>query len=367
MGADEYWCHVMNKISKSLSERFAVMSFLCACMIVFFHATPAPDVGSLNWWFFHLFGREGVCCIAVPYFFACSGFFLAGHLGEKGWWRREVSKRVRSLVIPFFIWMAIGFAFGVCVVYAKNRFFNAHVTSEFLALPFWEKSVLYLGLHPFRDIGVLWYVRTLFLMVLVSPVIFRFLRCPISTLCTLLIIHLVVTYLFGTVLNLGMYFLMDRFVSVRGLLYFFVGAALRINWQMDKSQISTRVGLLWLVIGLALLLGKSLLLLGGQGALGGVVEAVAVPCLVVGVWSIVPTVGWMKRLSGYSFPIFLMHNILLSLIAMIFMAIGLRDSSGLQIMIAVVRAFLAIVGSVFLAFGLKRAVPRFASILFGGR
>ncbi len=357
----------MNKISQNLSDRFACMSFLCACMIVFFHATPAPDIGSFNWWFFHLLGREGVCCIAVPYFFICSGFFLAGHLGEKGWWGREVSKRLKSLVIPFFIWMAIGLAFSVCVVYVKNRFFNAHVTSEFLALPLWEKGVLYLGLHPFRDIGVFWYVRTLFFMVLLSPIVFRFLRWPTSTLCILFIVHLVVTYLFGTVLNLDMYFLLDRFVSVRGLLYFFAGAALRLNWQKGEFQISTRAGMLLLVIGFAFLVGKNLLLLGAQGALGGVAEVFIVPCLLVGVWSVLPTTGWMKVMSGFSFPIFLMHNIFLSIGSMAFMAIGLRECELLQIPFSIARTVGAIGGVLVVTMLFRKFLPSFQTVVFGGR
>ncbi len=357
----------MKKISQNLSDRFSVMSFLCACMIVFFHATPAPDVGSFNWWFFYFFGREGVCCIAVPYFFICSGFFLAGHLEEKGWWRREVSKRLKSLVIPFFIWMAIGLAFSVCVVYAKNRFFNAHVTSEFLALPLWEKGVLYLGLHPFRDIGVFWYMRTLFFMVLVSPIIFRFLRWPISALFILFVVHLVVTYLFGTVLNLDMYFLLDRFVSVRGLLYFFAGAALRLNWRPGEFRMTARVGLLWFVIGLALLVGKNLLLLGAQGAIGGVAEVFAVPCLLVGVWNVVPTSGRMKIISGFSFPIFLMHNIFLSIGSMAFMAIGLRECEPLQIMFSIVRTVGAIGGVIVATMLFRKFLPSLQTVVFGGR
>ena len=98
----------MERPSKELSAHFSSMSFACACMIVLFHASPAPDKGTFNWWFFHILGREGLCSMAVPYFFVCSGYFLAGHFGEMGWWGREVHKRIKSLVIPFFIWMMIG-------------------------------------------------------------------------------------------------------------------------------------------------------------------------------------------------------------------------------------------------------------------
>ena len=358
----------MRRISQELSKRIAYMSFLCACMIVFFHATPAPEMGSFNWWFFQLLGREGICCIAVPYFFACSGFFLAGHYGENAWWAKEVLKRVRSLVVPYFIWMAVGIVFSLLVVYAKNRFFHAGVQDEFLALPFFEKIVLYLGLHPFRDIGVLWYVRALFFMVLAAPAIFFFLRWPVFTILVLGISHVVITYLFCGVLSIDMYFLFDRFVSIRGLLYFFVGAALRVG-RFDLAKFGMPSWAYWmsLAVGLVLLALKNLSLLASMVAVGAVLSAMAVPFLIVAIWLTLPSWNWVKELTGYSFPIFLMHNIFLSLVSMAFLVLGLRDSVGLQIPIAFLRTICAIGGAVLVAQFINRNVPWLSRVVFGGR
>lgn len=358
----------MRRITLDLSKRFAGMSFLCAIMIVFFHATPAPEMGSFNWWFFQLFGREGICGIAVPYFFACSGFFLAGHYGEDAWWGNEVLKRVRSLVVPYFIWMAVGIVLSLLVTYAKHRFFHAELQDEFLTLPFQEKIVLYLGLHPFRDIGVLWYVRTLFFMVLAAPVIFFFLRWPVFTICVLVVSHLVLTYLFCGVLSIDMYFLFDRFASIRGLLYFFIGAALRVG-RFDPDKVRTPLWAYWILwtIGLGLLVLKNLSLLASTAAVGAVLSAVSVPFLLVAIWLTMPCWNWVKELTGYSFPIFLMHNIFLSLVSMGFMVIGVRDCVGLQIPIAFLRTMFAIGGAVLVALFINRSFPRLGHVVFGGR
>jgi len=271
------------RISSSLSERFAAMSLFCACLIVFFHATPAPDKGSFNWWFFHIFGREGICCIAVPYFFACSGYFLAGHYGDEKWWLNEVVKRIKSLVVPFYIWMAVGIVFGIIVSHVKQQFLHIEVSDAFLSLPHWEKLVLYSGLHPFRDIGVLWYVRTLFLFVLASPVIFFFLRWPLSTACGLFGAHLATCYLFS-VSDLDIYFLLDRFFSVRGVLYFFIGAALRTYCSADVLRLPSRTVTLCLSLGMMLLGAKNLLQFTPGWGLDILVEAISVPFLIVGMW-----------------------------------------------------------------------------------
>ncbi len=354
-------------ISGALSTCFSNMSFLCACMIVFFHATPAPDKGSFNWWFFHMFGREGICCIAVPYFFACSGFFLAGHIGEPSWWAHEVRKRVRSLVVPFFIWMLIGLAFGLLVSYAKNAFFHVENTSDFLMLPTWEKIVLFVGLHPYRDIGVLWYVRTLFFLVVASPVIFAALRRPIFMLSVLSVLHLILSYLFAEILDLDMYFLFDRFVSIRGLLYFTAGAALRVGlWDIDVCRPSTCLGLGCFCTGMSMLVVKNFFHLESYYGYSAIVESVAVPFLIIFCWWIASRCGRLRYVS-YSFPIFLMHNIFLSLVSMLYMAIGLREHLGMQIIIAFSRAGCAIVGSILVVILIRRISPRFANVLLGGR
>ena len=358
----------MNKcgISNFLSERFAAMSFLCACMIVFFHATPASEIGSFTWWFFHLFGREGICCIAVPYFFACSGYFLARHYGEEGWWGREVLKRVKSLIVPYYIWMAIGIAFGILVGYAKRQYFNVEMPDGFLSLPHWEKVMLYLGLHPFQDIGVLWYVRTLFLMVLVSPLIFYCLRRPLLTLGVLFSLHLVLCYLFA-ILDINMYYLLDRFLSERGLFYFCLGAALCVGSHGKDLKLPLHTGILCLIMGMMLLVIKNLLKLSSLAIWAGVVEAVSVLFLIAGVWATFIIPRWVRGFYKYSFPIFLMHNIFLSLVSMVFMCVGLRNMESMQIPIALIRAACSIIGSIVVAMAMRRVCLGVANVSFGGR
>ena len=158
----------LNRIPEDISAKMANMSFICACMIVLFHATPAPQIGSSMWWICHLLGREGVCMIAVPWFFLASSFFLAGHMGESGgWWKREVAKRLRSLVIPFYVWMVVSILFGVAVWYLKVQMLHLQSRECPLSIPMSTFALKILGLHPFVDIGVLWYVRCLFCLVLI--------------------------------------------------------------------------------------------------------------------------------------------------------------------------------------------------------
>ena len=95
-------------ISAELSRRLQVFGFFNALLIVLIHSMPSPEFGSMKWWLTELLGRYGLCRIAVPYFFVAAGFFVAGHVYEDGWYKREVHKRVSTLVVPYLLWVCIG-------------------------------------------------------------------------------------------------------------------------------------------------------------------------------------------------------------------------------------------------------------------
>lgn len=79
-----------------VSNKIKNLSFLCSLAVVAIHC--GWDEDSLMKSFF----CEGVARIAVPFFFVVSGYFLARHIGEDGWYKQELRKRVASLLIPYF-------------------------------------------------------------------------------------------------------------------------------------------------------------------------------------------------------------------------------------------------------------------------
>ena len=99
----------MERVDEKLSSKIANMGIVSAFLVVAMHGysmSSMPAMGTLSWWFYKLF-KENFTNIAVPYFFLVSAFFLAGHQSEDGWFIREVFKRVRTIVIPFFLWALI--------------------------------------------------------------------------------------------------------------------------------------------------------------------------------------------------------------------------------------------------------------------
>ena len=90
-----------------MNHKVSNASFFAALMVVAIHTSGREpwtiENGTALWWL-EAIGHCGVFGIAVPFFFICSGYFLARHMEECGWWRRECIKRARTLLAPYVFW-----------------------------------------------------------------------------------------------------------------------------------------------------------------------------------------------------------------------------------------------------------------------
>ena len=105
-------------------------------------------------------------------FFFLSGFLLARHSGEEGWWRKAILSRLRSLAVPYLAWcLAYFFLSGhfIDMVYFVHGNDTFTAVGEIVRL---TRRVFGLGfLLPPYDFP-LWYVKTLFYFVIVSVLAF---------------------------------------------------------------------------------------------------------------------------------------------------------------------------------------------------
>lgn len=166
-------------IDGELSSRFSKMGFLSALLIVYLHSGGAADGEVVGGSLHHMISV--FCRVAIPWFFYAAGFFLAAHIGEDGWYKREVIKRVKTLLIPFWIWSSI-----ICIIWvliaASIRLtgYQYHGMNAFEWItPIGLLRVL--GIDPLHNIPTMWFLRTLFLFVCLSPIIYRGggIVCPI--------------------------------------------------------------------------------------------------------------------------------------------------------------------------------------------
>ncbi len=341
-------------LDEATSRKIAAFGLVCAFFVTMVHSgQPAPrDPAQADWWFFRMtagvFGR-----LAVPFYFAVAGFFLARRAGEPGWWKRAVGKRWHTLALPYLFWLAVWDVFAVLLAMQGN--WRAG-TGLWTGLPAGWDALAFAGLHPFREpFSVsLWFLRSLLLFVLASPLLFRLLRRSGAGVPALLF-ALSVGCLSG-VLPAWADGLANRFVSVQGLSFFAAGAWLALaGARLPEGRLAAVAG----GAGFAgLVFSRWMLARGMAGA--DAVHAFFLPAALLGAWRAMPAVRWPKRLTDCTFAVYLLHVFVLRLLL-----VAIYGKTGCAVLVFKYLSGFGVALAAALA--LHRFFPRFSSFAFGGR
>lgn len=344
------------KISEEVSQKIKNMSLLCAIFVVSIHIQWTHDKSLSIGWFLYNAIKGGIANIAVPFFFVVSGFFLAQHFDEEGWWKREVTKRVKSLVVPFFIWSMLTLVsttpLSIVADLIAHRTFGTSI--NVFADCDWFR-LFGLDLTDFPLHFPLWYVRCLFFFVLTSAMFKVFvIRLKYYWIACAFAFLLVCNHL--PTENLREFFRMGY--SASGVFYFSIGVAIQ---RFRLTGASRRMAIICGLVGFALL-GIKLLLVYNSWRCVSVVGKFSLPLLIYFTWHFISARKLPDWLTSCSFPIFLMHTVLFASIGIVlkhFPIDGLAKDFAM---------FLGgILGSIVIALVLRRYTPRLASVLFGGR
>ena len=142
---------VVVDVSDETSNKIYNISFICAVLVVMQHI-PGED-----WCWRHI---GFLMMIAVPFFFCVSGFFLAGKTLPKGvWFVRELKKRLITLIIPYLI-VTLGW-YVLKGLAGSPGYFSWYSFVSAIGLNFGQLPV----------VAPLWYVRALFVCILMAPIV----------------------------------------------------------------------------------------------------------------------------------------------------------------------------------------------------
>lgn len=356
---------MQKSISPELSHKLANMGFVCACLVVMIHVNVSATISGLSWCCYQ-FMRHGICRIAVPFFFVAAGYLLAGHMGEHGWWPKAIHKRIRTLVIPYVIWSLVFSAYLVARILLVNFRTDAPFTQ---GLPVdWVGWLQPLGLDPFAWpwLVPLWFVRALFILVVLSPLIVSFgvLRSRwggllLAVALWLLALLCVVPSEAGTGRSIW-----SITMSVEGCAFFTLGLSLRY-WGRPT----------WCPAWMGYLSGALGLLLIAGSAWGSAyhadwslyAEMIGYTAALWGVWELMPCRPWPLLMTSSAFPLFLMHPFPISVWGII-----VGSVASLQCVMSTFSGYLVVcvcvvMLTVAVTYLVRRCMPRVASIVFGGR
>ena len=213
------------KLSDYLSEKIKILSFLLTILIVILHASMANlSTGGIR--FLQEVMTAEVTRIAVPLFYLTSGFlFFINYQNTWGDYRRKLSARTRSVLIPYILFLLCG---------SLGMFFLGHI---YTIDTFWKiiKHGIFFSPPIFYP---LWFLRDLYVMVLIAPIVYWVIKkVPI-----LLIVPIVVWLLGKNPF---------AFPMTEAMLFFSVGAFLstKVKWlEQTEHRASWGCIILWLLL-----------------------------------------------------------------------------------------------------------------------
>ena len=342
----------MLTIDGKISNKMANMSVVCAFMVIALHMGNPRTVGSDGWWFYVIMSQ--MCKVAVPWFFLAAGFFLGADEGNRNWYRHAVIKRLKSIGIPFFAWSLLWAMFFIPVCCRQQQDITSSVS---FILEHWKRIIgLDLFVAPFYS--VLWFLRSLFLFVLLSPGLLWLTKRFSWAFVILLFSGDVLFRIFAP--NLPDWFqgVFSFVFSLEGAAYFVLGLGVRSRYIRGFDL--DRVCNLAFFVVISIICGTSFLYRSNTFHIFSF-EGVVIPLVMVVMWYKIPAKAFPRWLITSTFPVYLIHPFLLAVLT------GTVFKNSESAVLLGSKMAIAWLGSVCLSIVLHMWLPRASRVLFGGR
>lgn len=342
------------KLPQETSQALTRFIVFATFLVVLCHA---DDVlwykGSFARYFGGAFSDANVCN-----FFLVSGFLLARHFGEAGWYKKAVASRISTLVLPYFVWNTL--------IALWMGDFRTALAEPTIAMKCLRVLGLY-GILPWEwpAIFPMWYIRSLFLFVLVSPLAFRYsLRSKWTFLATAAV---PLAYVVFSGLHPAVFVdWVEWFFHPVGFVYFIAGAGCAIYAKEFPDRLKRIPAIVPLAIWIAS--SAAVFMLGTESFLAKshiaslLNAAVEVFSLLWISFSLKLRGPLLDALASSVFFIYAAHYHLLGLVKKF--AVPVRFGEAVDFCVAAIGA---VAISAALAQLLQRFAPHLAALLSGGR
>ena len=345
------------------SNKIANLSLLCALLVVSIHVPYLPG----GW--FNEFSYKWIRCrlaqCAVPTFFIISGYLLALKSHSSGWWGVMLKRKIRTLVIPFFLLNLLFFPIKYGLHYIGVCYFDASDSVDVMNFTI-ENFFVGIGLWPGNGPVVfpLWYIRALIICFVISPFIVTICeKGRVARFIMLVGLFLLwnVQYKWGYLISPSNSLLVYD-LSFKTFFCFSLGIA--ISFVKNKSMLSSHcvwLSFLFLVFFIVLTYSDRV------GAFASELRYnTGTLCAVASLWFIIPDAPLPTLFKGFTFPLYLFHSVVVYLFDILLKASGLYESivscAGL-----IPYTIVVVILTLFLTKILRENFPRISDVLFGGR
>ncbi len=201
-------------LSEYNSWKIRSLSTILIIMVLYIHSfLPEAEGYAFSGGLQRFMGINGLAGVANNLFFVISGFLFFQRVNEAKDCVLKIKRRVKSLLIPYFLWNCIFVLYYIIFLISPNlsKFASSGVIDNFRH-GIWH-ALYYMFIAPANF--PLWFLRDLIVMTAISPILFLIIkRLKWWALVMLLIIHLI--------------------FPVRSLLFFTLGASITLFIGIEK-------------------------------------------------------------------------------------------------------------------------------------
>jgi surface polysaccharide O-acyltransferase-like enzyme len=360
----------MAAISPRLSRKIALFSFTAIILVVFIHArttdSMVPKSGLLYATSFIIqnFIGDGIARVSVPLFFAFSGFlFFATLIPTIVGFRKKLSSRGRTLVIPYLVWNGMGILLLLLIQTVHG---NVSLSGEKLIANYSPLDFL-LRLYPHPVQFQFWFLLDLAVYLLLSPLLY-FLIKRFGIVMPLFFLLLYFSKICRIPLHIS-----DAGLHTEGMLFFSIGAWIVVR-NLRLPALSSRIVIIMSIAWIGLCLGKTFFLLHyGETYQYNLIHRATVIIGVISVWRLydllpdtVITARWWNALLPFTFFIYAFHEPAQTIIRNELLGVIGSTIVTKSICFAVCPV-VTIAIAVGLATALQKGTPGFYSLITGGR
>ena len=356
-------------MNKYLSIKLKIISFILIILVVFLHSnnlvvtlgaeSTELDKGYSS--FIQNFISFGLARIAVPLFFSISGYlFFLNMNGSASEFFSKFIKRSKTVVIPYLFW-SVWSLFVYLILQSIPQLTNFFTRKHVINYSILEYAdAIFLNPIAYQ----LWFMRDLFLLIILSPIIYYLLKYFKS----FTVLFFFIVWVCDTNLEI---------MSSEALLFFVLGGYFAILKKELIFTVYTKNAIAYSCLWLAIVLIKTILVFSGHANDVYFILAHKIS-VVVGVWCIWILYDYLfaakdlerkfkfEWLFSFSFFIYVFHEPALAFIkkALLFM-LGKGEATSLAIYF--ITPAIVIFMSICIGFYLKKIAPKFYSIITGGR
>jgi fucose 4-O-acetylase-like acetyltransferase len=370
-------------LSTFSSQKFKFWSFVSMFLLVFVHAYNL-QISYLQPWtvpgermtfttFTEYFLANGILRFRIPMLFIISGYLYALHDHKS--YKERTHKRLRTLLLPYLIWSA----FGLLLTYVLELFpYTKHIIEQTQFMQIDEHRTLLHQYKWYEWLGrwilipvpyQLWFIRVLLMYNIAYPWLRHWVTNKKGRKIFFPIAILLWLATFGT-----------PFFEGEGLLFFSLGIWMqKTNFNIESPNRWLKP-VPWFIVFMVATITKTWLAFNGQPLLGNALYPVLALLhkLVVFSGLIAAWFGcdvWVKKcmsfqffiwLSGFSFIIYALHTPLLFYVNASVMPL-LEQYNHYRFLLFLILPIVLIVFCIITGALLRKIVPKFYSILTGGR